>query len=161
MKKAIDFFMLPFHLINCGMKLFWCFFFIMSFCKISIASNDTIIVHKDPRLDVLTQKQVQINKHASMLTSKGQYKGFRVQVISTTNRDEAFKTKNDLAAKFPDQKIYTIFQSPTFKVRIGNFLKKEDAENFRKQISSMFSQGIYVVDDAIEYVPKSEEEVSQ
>jgi len=136
------------------------FIAIIFIAKFSFA-NDTIIVHKDPRLDVLTQKQVQINKHASMLTSNGQYKGFRVQVISTTNRDEAFKTKNDLAAKFPDQKIYTIFQSPTFKVRIGNFLKKEDAENFRKQISSIFSQGIYVVDDAIEYVPKSEEEVSQ
>jgi len=137
-------------------------FFIVAlfFAKISFA-NDTIIVHKDARLDLLTQKQIQINKHASMLTSSGQYKGFRVQVISTANRDEAFKTKNDLAAKFPDQKIYTIFQSPNFKVRIGNFLKKEDAENFRKQISSLFSQGIYVVDDAIEYVTKSEEEVSQ
>lgn len=106
-------------------------FFIVAlfFAKISFA-NDTIIVHKDARLDLLTQKQIQINKHASMLTSSGQYKGFRVQVISTANRDEAFKTKNDLAAKFPDQKIYTIFQSPNFKVRIGNFLKKEDADEF-------------------------------
>ena len=119
-------------------------------------ANDTIIVHKDARLDVLTQKQVQINKHASMLTSNGQYKGYRVQVISTANRDEAFKTKADLLLKFPDQKVYTIFQSPNFKVRIGNFLKKEDAENFRKQISNLFEQAIYVVEDGIEYTTTEE-----
>ena len=98
------------------------------FAKISFA-NDTIIIHKDARLDLLTQKQIQINKHAAMLNSTGQYKGFRVQIMSTGNRDEAFKIKADLLTKFPDQKSYTIFQSPNYKIRIGNFLKKEDAEN--------------------------------
>jgi hypothetical protein len=126
-----------------------------------VFANDTIIVHKDARLDMLTQKQIQINKRASMMTSNGQYKGFRVQVISTSNRDDAFKAKADLLAKFPDQKCYIIFQSPNFKVRIGNFLKRDDAENFRKQITNLFSQGIYIVDDAIEYVPKGDEDISQ
>ncbi len=125
------------------------------FAKISFA-NDTIIIHKDARLDLLTQKQIQINKHAAMLNSTGQYKGFRVQIMSTGNRDEAFKIKADLLTKFPDQKSYTIFQSPNYKIRIGNFLKKEDAENYRKQITNLFSQEIYVVEDAIEYTATEE-----
>ncbi len=128
---------------------------ILLFAKISFA-NDTIIVHKDARLDLLTQKQIQINKRAAMLTSSGQYKGFRVQIISTSNRDDAFKIKADLLTKFPDQKSYTIFQSPNYKIRIGNFLKREDAEIYRKQITNLFSQEIYVVEDAIEYTATEE-----
>ncbi len=128
---------------------------ILFFAKISFA-NDTIIVHKDARLDLLTQKQIQMNKHAAMLTGSGQYKGFRVQIMSTSNRDEAFKIKADLLTKFPDQKSYTIFQSPNYKIRIGNFLKREDAENYRKQITNLFQQEIYVVEDAIEYTATEE-----
>ncbi|MDE3143965.1 MAG: SPOR domain-containing protein [Bacteroidota bacterium] len=133
---------------------------ILFFAKISFA-NDTIIVHKDARLDLLTQKQIQMNKLASMLTSSGLYKGFRVQIISTSNRDEAFKMKADVLTKFPDQKSYIIFQAPNYKIRIGNFLKREDAENYRKQITNSFPQEIYVVEDAIEYTPKGNEEISQ
>jgi len=143
------------------MKLFWCLIFITGFCKHAVASNDTIIVRKDARLDVLTQKQIAMNKRLAMMTSNGQYKGFRIQVISTSSREEAIKVKTDLLTGFPDQKTYLIFQSPNFRVRIGNFLKREDAENFRKQLVDLYPQGGYIVEDAIDYAPKNEEEISQ
>jgi hypothetical protein len=120
--------------------------------------SDTVIVHKDARMDVLTSKQVTANKKASLLTSSGQYKGYRVQVVSTSNRDQAFKIKGDLLSRFPDQKSYTLFQSPNFKVRIGNFLKKEDAEKFKLQLAKLYTTGVFVVEDAIEYTPTKEEE---
>ena len=135
------------------------FFIFLSLAKFSFAS-DTIIVHKDPRLDILSQKQAQINKHSLMMTSNGQYKGFRVQLASTSSRDDAFKMKTDLLLKFPDEKAYVIFQSPYFKVRIGNFLKKDDAEKFRKQYAKLLPQGVYIVEDAIDYTP-TEEELNQ
>lgn len=136
------------------------FIVVLFFAKFSFA-NDTIIVHKDARLDVLVQKQAAINKRSAMMTSAGLYKGFRIQVISTSNRDEAIKTKTDLLTNFPDQKSYLVFQSPSFKVRIGNFLKREDAENFRKQLVDLYPQGGYIVEDAIEYTPKGDEDISQ
>jgi hypothetical protein len=143
------------------MKLFWCFVFVISISKMALASNDTIIVHKDARLDVLTQKQIALNKRAAMMTGNGQYKGFRIQVISTGNREDAIKVKTELLTRFPDQKNYMVFQSPSFKVRIGNFLKREDAEAFRKQLVDLYPQGGYIVEDVIDYAPKSEEEISQ
>ncbi len=121
------------------------------------ADNDTIIVRKDPRLDVLTAKQAAINKRTSMQTANGQYKGYRIQVVSTTSREQAFKVKSDLLNKYPAEKVYILFQSPYFKVRIGNFLKKEDADNFKKPMNKQFPQGVYVVEDAIEYTPPDEE----
>lgn len=124
-------------------------------------ANDTIIVKKDPRIDVLTSKQISINKRSSMLTSSGQYKGYRIQVMSTTSRDQAFNIKGDLLNKFPTEKSYIMFQSPYFKVRLGNFLKREEAETFRKNLNKLFPQGVFIVDDTIEYIPPIEEELPQ
>ena len=135
------------------------FFILLFFVKFSFA-KDTIIVNKDPRIDVLSQKQAQINKRSLMMTSSGQYKGYRVQIVSTTSRDDAFRIKGDLLVKFPDEKSYVVFQSPYFKVRIGNFLKKDDAEKFRKQYAKLLPQGVYIVEDAIDYTP-TEEELNQ
>jgi hypothetical protein len=116
----------------------------------SVAASDTIIVKKDPRLDILSQKQAFINKRTSVLTSNGKVKGFRIQITSTNNRDQAFNAKAAVQSKFPDQKVYTTYQAPLFKVRVGDFLKREDAERYRKLMLSIFPDGMYVVEDVIE-----------
>ncbi len=116
-----------------------------------LLANDTIIVRKDPRLDILSDKQAEINKRSSMMTSSGLYKGYRIQVLSTTNRDQANKIKSDVLSRFTDQKAYLTYNSPYFKVRIGNFINREDAEKFRQQLSKIYPQGVYVVEDAVEY----------
>jgi len=134
------------------------FFFVAG---IRLYANDTIIVHKDARLDVLTAKQTQINNRAAQLTSTGQYKGFRIQVLSTASRDLAFKTKADLLARFPDQKTVNLFQSPNFKVRMGNFVTKAEAEKFRLSINKLFPDGVFIVEDTIDYTPSKETEDNQ
>ena len=126
----------------------------------SAFAGDSITVNKDSRFDLLTQKQISINKRTSMMTSSGMYKGFRIQVISTSKRDDAFKIKADLLTRFPAEKVYILFQSPTFRVRIGNFLKRVDADKFRGQLNKLYPQGCYVVEDGIEYTPKDDEDIS-
>jgi hypothetical protein len=121
-------------------------------------AKDTIIVRKDYRLDLLSQRQIIINKRSSMLTSTGQYKGFRIQVISTRDREKAFSIKTDLLNKYPEEKVYVMFQSPNFKVRIGNFVKREDAEKLRLQLNKTFTNGVFIVDDVIDYIPPEDEE---
>jgi hypothetical protein len=133
-------------------------FFGSSYLAAASIVKDTIIIHKDARMDVLTSKQIIANKKASLQTSSGQYKGYRVQVVSTSNREQAFKIKGELLSRFPEQKSYALFQSPNFKVRIGNFLKKADAEKFKVQLQKLFSTGVFVVEDAIDYSPTKEEE---
>src|SRR3954470_21787185 len=111
------------------MKPFVTIFFIFCVCKTCFAA-DTIIIHKDPRLDIFTEKQSEVNKRTSKMTSNGMYKGYRLQVLSTRSREDAFKLKSQLLQTFPSQQSYVLFQSPYFKVRIGNFMRKSDAEAF-------------------------------
>jgi hypothetical protein len=130
---------------------------LLAFTQPAMATKDTVIVRKDPRLDILTAKQAYINKRSSMMTSSGLYKGFRIQVLSTQSRGEAFKMKTDLLTRFPEEKTYLMFQSPNYKVRLGNYLKRSDAEKIRQQLSNILGRGTYIVEDAVEYIPKEGE----
>ncbi len=132
---------------------------IASFSLSTAFAADSIIVKKDARVDVLASKQAAINKKTSMMTSNGQYKGFRIQVLSTSDRTKAFAVKAELLSKFPEHKTYTLFQAPSFRVRIGNFLKREDADKFRKVLSKLYPGGAFIVPDVIEYTPTEEEEL--
>lgn len=125
----------------------------------TLYAADTVMVKKDPRLDVLSLKQLQANQRSAMMTPNGLYKGYRIQLASTPRRGDAFARRSELMSRFPDQKVYVIFQSPNFKVRIGNFLKKEDAEKFKILLNKIYPQGVYIVEDGIEYIPKDEEEI--
>jgi hypothetical protein len=117
-----------------------------------VSASDTIVVVKDPRLDILSQKQALINKRTSVLTSNGKIKGFRIQITSTSSRDQAFNAKAAVQSKFLDQKVYTTYQAPLFKVRVGDFIKREDAEKYRKLMLTIFPTGMYVVEDVVDAV---------
>jgi hypothetical protein len=123
------------------------------------SANDSIIVRKDPRLDILTVKQANINRISSRLTSDGRFKGYRLQVLSTRNREEAFQLKAELFQRFPDQKAYTLYQSPYFKVRFGNYLERAEAERNKKILSQLYPNSIYVVPDLIDYKLKEGEDI--
>lgn len=116
-----------------------------------------VIVHKDPRFDEMSAKQAEINKK-SYLSMSHNVRGFRVQASNTQNRDEANEVKAELLRRFPDQKSYLLYQAPSFRVRIGNFLTQKDASQLRKMISALYPQkGVYIVPDIIEYTPIGDE----
>lgn len=122
-------------------------------------SRDTIIVRKDGRLDILNAKQASLNKVAARMTSTGLYHGYRLQVLSTRSRDQAYKLKSELLQRFPEQKSYVLFQSPYFKIRFGNFVDRADAIRYKNTLSSLYPQLIYVVSDNVEYTPPKEEDL--
>jgi hypothetical protein len=131
--------------------------FIFLLITTTVSANDTIIIRQDARLEVLTQKQRIINRKQGMMAGSGLYRGYRIQVISTNQRDQAFRIKADLLIKFPEHKSYITYQSPNFKVRIGNFIKKEEAELLKSQLNKIFTGGVYIVEDAVEYNPREDE----
>ena len=75
------------------------------------------------------------------------------------NCNQAFKLKYDLLTNFPDQKAYVSYQAPYFKVKFGNFLRRDEAEKIRKQLTKSYPAGVFIVEDAIEYTPKDDEDV--
>ena len=67
--------------------------------------SNTVIVHKDPRLELLVKKQATVNEVTSREGKKTD-KGFRLMIISTNNRDEALAAKTKIYTYFPELKAY-------------------------------------------------------
>lgn len=122
-------------------------------------SNATATVHADPRLTWLAEKQAQINKVSVYKNSAGQWKGYRVMVLNTNNRDDANKTKAELLKYFPDKAVYMAYQAPYFKLKAGDFIKREDAEKFRKELSKYFSGSLFVMNDIIKLSAEEEAKI--
>ena len=119
---------------------------------------------RDSRVDELTRKQHQINKVttdayalAKYKTSGGKYKGYRVMVLNTNNRELAYQTRGQLATRFPQHSLYLGYQAPYYKLKMGDFLEKSDAEALKKQLSGIIKQGLFIVPDAINLKPEEEE----
>lgn len=126
---------------------------------IDTVSSGKVTVIKDSRLDELAKKEAVFNEASAKKTKAG--KGYRLMVLSTNDRTQAMAVRAKLLQRYPDQKVYTIFQPPYIKLKFGDFVEKADAENVRKDIikSKMITNNIYVVPDTIEVKPdKTKEE---
>lgn len=120
-------------------------------------SVGNIAVKKDSRLDVLAAKQAEINKKAVFLNIT-HANGFRIQVINSSNRDEANTVKAEMLRRFPEQKTYLLYKAPNFKVRVGNFLTQREAEPIRKMIAALYpTRSIYLIAERVEFRPIDEE----
>jgi hypothetical protein len=76
--------------------------------------------------------------------------GFRIQVINSTDRSKVFAAKAKVYDQFPDWKPYLLYQSPNYKLRVGNFKTQEEAQDALKQLSRLFPAGLYIIPDVIE-----------
>lgn len=147
------------------MKLFFLIaFFIISAPLFSqdssllkLPDSSSVIVHKDPRLDLLVKKQSDINE-AIYRESRRTAKGFRILVINTSKRNEAIDAKAKMYTYFPELKAYLIYQSPYFRLKVGNFKEREDAEDYQKKINKYFPNGVFIVNDIIEIKPEDDSE---
>lgn len=116
--------------------------------------TDRVTIHKDPRLDLLIQKQVELNKEAYKENNRTG-PGYRVLVINTNDRKKALDVKSRIMTDFPEHKTYLIYQSPYFKVQVGNFRDRKEAETLRKQIMRIYPTGVIVVPSTVEYRPEA------
>jgi hypothetical protein len=130
---------------------------VFSFFTVSVFANDSIIVRKDARLDILTAKQIAINKKGTLLSHNNKGQGYRIEVVSTNNRTQAYDLKSKLLKFFPDQKSYAFFQSPNFKVRLGNFTEKAEADRMKKQVEAVLKKSVFVVRDIVEITIEEED----
>jgi len=112
-------------------------------------STNPVLVEKDPRIDLLVRKQIEINE-VTTRESRRFVPGFRIQVMNSPDRAKVFAAKARVFEQFPDWKPYLLYQSPNYKLRVGNFKTQEEAQDAMKQLSKLFPSGLYVIPDVIE-----------
>jgi SPOR domain len=125
------------------------FLFVGSTAKAQVDSASPVVVQKDPRIDLLVKKQIEINE-VTTRESRRYVQGFRIQVMNSPDRVKVFAAKAKVFEQFPDWKPYLLYQSPNYKLRIGNFKTQDEAQDAMRQLSKLFPSGLYVIPDVIE-----------
>ena len=76
-------------------------------------------------------------------------KGYRVQIVISQNEQELQDVKIEIE-KSIDEQTYIIFELPNYKLRVGNFLNRKEAESFQKKIVRLGYRTAWVVPTMIE-----------
>jgi hypothetical protein len=118
------------------------------------AQTDTnsVVVHKDPRIDLLVKKQIQVNELTTR-DARRYVQGYRILVVSTNDRNKATNAKTKIYTEFPELKAYLMYQSPNMKLKVGDFKSREEAEPYLSAIQRFFPEGVYIIRDVIEVNP--------
>ena len=125
--------------------------FVLMMSLKATAQTDTgmVVVHKDPRISLLMKKQAQINEETTR-SSRRTMQGYRIQVMNTTDRNTALDAKTKAYQLYPELKAYLLYQSPYFRIRVGNFKTKSEADDYIKDLARNFDNNVFIVRDVIE-----------
>lgn len=122
------------------------------------ANLGKITVYKDNRLDALVKKEIESNEIYSLGPKSA--RGYRLMLLNTSNRPLAMNVRAQLLQRYPEQKVYMSFQPPYIKLKFGNFLEKDEAEKYRKEIinTKLVANNIYLLPEIIEIKPEKDKD---
>jgi hypothetical protein len=121
-----------------------------SLIKDTTLVNGNLTIVMDSRLELLAKKEAEINE--AIANGPKFAKGYRLMILNTTNRTEAMSIRAKLLQLFPEQKIYMTFQPPHIKVKLGNFLEKNEEEEYIKEVNQnkLVTTEVYLLSEMIE-----------
>jgi hypothetical protein len=79
--------------------------------------------------------------------------GFRVQVMFSNSIDEATRMKNELTPLFPSDIVYTLYDSPYYKVRVGDYQERNHAAQTLKLLLEKGYTQSWIVPDRVRENP--------
>jgi hypothetical protein len=88
-----------------------------------------------------------VERHKKLNAAKLSMSGFRIQLYFGSERAKAQEIRSDFMSQFPMQGAYLVYHQPYFKVRIGDFRTRMEAQAFLKKISSTYSTAFIVTDE--------------
>ena len=105
------------------------------FCQ----QSDRII--STPEVSRLFNKYKEIHRESSTL------KGWKIQILSTTNRRNMEKVRGEFMYHYPGYAIRSAFSNPYYILRVGSFEAKNQALPLFNELKNKFGQALLVVED--------------
>lgn len=113
-------------------------------------SEGNVVVHEPPSIMHVMSTYQQATKEVNGIP------GYRVQVFSDSgnrSRENARRAKAQFRLRNSDIPAYVVFDAPNYKVEVGNFTTRLDAERVLRELQSQYQGAFVVAVDEME-VPK-------
>lgn len=108
----------------------------------AIYAQGSIEIIQDARVDTLISRYTQVKQKQSSI------EGYRIQISAGSNRNIIYQTKSQFYQNFPEIKQYIVYQSPNFKLRVGNYRTRLEAYKDLQEIQPQFN-GAFIIRDEI------------
>ncbi len=112
-----------------------------------VPNEGNIVIISDERIDLLLKLHIDHNKEFPI------FQGYRIQILMASGNDALDITeeaKEEFNEKYPDIPIYLTFGEPNYRVRVGDFRTRLEAEKFLQKISRKYP-GAWVTQDNINF----------
>ncbi len=112
-------------------------------------------VNQDARIDILQMQYDSVQKIRAANTVNRGIDGYRIQIFFDSGNysgDRAKKIKEEFEFKYPESFAYITWDAPNYKVRVGDFRTRLEAEGFMQQILADFPNA-FIIKDKINYPP--------
>ena len=76
-------------------------------------------------------------------------RGYRVQIYSGSDRDKAIKVKKDFMRLNPGVRTYLTYLAPFFRVKVGDYRNRSDAEGMLREANSTYESPCMIVPDDV------------
>ena len=122
-------------------KLILISFFLISKISYSQINHDTISEIHHSKIEINYENGIKelMEKHTQINKLNNGIKGFCVQIYLGDSRDKAQRTKYKFMKKFPEIKSIQYERiSPNWKVKVGKFRTKLEAEKLKRTILSEY-----------------------
>lgn len=110
--------------------------------KTAANADSSLIIHYNERYDQLLDKL----KEQNLKTQSMQ--GYRIQVYFGSIRQKASEIKLEFTSRYPDVPAYLTYQQPNFKVRVGDYRSRSEAQKFIKQLEGQYPT-LFIVPDEV------------
>jgi hypothetical protein len=110
-----------------------------------ISTNSTdqgkVTIQQDDKVKLLVTKYIEFRRKENKIP------GYRIRIFSNSGqsaRTKAYSEKSRFTELYPDIVTYVEYETPNFKVYVGDFRNKPDAFRTYKQISKEFKNAFVV-----------------
>jgi len=121
-------------------------FLIVLFCSMMLTGlklNAQVVYYEDPGVSRLLQTFKSGNTSPEKVIN-----GWRIQLASTVDRRQVEQSKKTFQAEFPGYPVVVVFNNPYYKLRVGAFLTKTDAQAALSRIRQRYNTA-YLAQDQI------------
>jgi hypothetical protein len=106
------------------------------------AQKSSVTIQSLPLVDTLIERNIEENKTANGI------QGYRVQIFFGSERKAAHDAKTKFLQMMPEEEVYLIYQQPYFKVRVGDYRTKLEAEAVYRKLMQDFEK-VFIIPDKI------------
>jgi hypothetical protein len=138
-----------------SITIIWCLFFGLQFTALySQADREgKVVIIQDPVIDTILHKHIEANQAMLLNADNHGIDGYRIQIYEvsgTRSSSLAREVMSEFSEKYPTVPVYLSWQAPSFKVRVGDFRNRMEAEGFLSRIKRHYPIA-WVIRDKIKF----------